>query len=160
MKHDVEAFERTTMPAQLPRRDKRDAGRTPTAKTPVSVRGHHVMIEAHHRQYMRERLGHKLAKFAPSIERIAVRVEDLNGPKGGVDHACRIQVTLSGLGLVVVEERHAEAIPAFDLAVDTMETALKHRFGRVRTAGVGTRRRSEQQRRAGLPTMPEERTGR
>lgn len=155
MKHDLADFERTTMPAQLPRRDKRDAGRTPTAKTPVSVRGHHVQIEQHHREYVRDRLGHKLAKYAPSIERIEVRIEDLNGPKGGVDHACRIQVALSGLGVIVVEERHAEAIPSFDLAADTMETALRHRIGKIRTAGVDTRRRAEQQRRDGLPTMSE-----
>lgn len=160
MKHDLADFERTTMPEQLPRRDKRNAGRTPTAKTPVSVRGHNVQIEEHHREYMRDRLGHKLAKYAPSIERIEVRLEDLNGPKGGIDHACRIQVTLSGLGLIVVEERHAEAIPSFDLAADTMETALRHRFGKIRTGGVGLRRRAEQQRRAGLPAILEERSSR
>jgi ribosomal subunit interface protein len=154
MKHDHEDFERTTMPEQLPRDVKRTAGRTPTGMTPVTVRGHHVQIDAHHRAYVRERLGRRLAKFAPAIERIHVRIEDLNGPKGGLDHSCRIVVTLSGLGQVVVEERHEEAIPAFDMAADRTEIALQHRLGKVRE-GTSNRRRAEEQRRDAI-TAPGE----
>lgn len=160
MKHDPRDFERSPMPDTLARPDKRLAGRTPTRMTPVEVRAHGVDIEEHHREYVRERLGHKLGKFAPAIERIAVRFEDLNGPKGGIDHECRIQVTLSGLGLIVVHERHPEAIPAFDLAASAIERALGHHFGRVRRGNVPAQRKAEQRRRAALPTLLEERRSR
>lgn len=153
MKHDPQDFERTTMPEALPRPDKRVAGRTPTSKTPVTVRGHHVSIEAHHREYMRERLGHKLGKYAPSIEHVHVRLEDLNGPKGGVDHECRIQVMLSGLGQIVVKDRHMDVIAAFDLAAEHMETALRNHFGKVRESTVPAQQRSEERRRDALPTL-------
>ncbi|AKF05129.1 HPF/RaiA family ribosome-associated protein [Sandaracinus amylolyticus] len=156
MKHDPQDYERTTMPEALPRPEKRVAGRTPTSKTPVTVRGHHVAIEAHHREYVRERLGQKLGKFAPAIERIYVMLEDLNGPKGGVDHECRIQVTLSGLGQVVVKERDPDAIAAFDLAADRMEITLRHHFGRVREGHVAEARRTEERYRERLPTLVEE----
>ena len=156
MKHDSRDFERATMPDTVPRPDKRVAGRTPTRMTPVTVRAHGVDVEEHHREYMRERLGHKLGKFAPSIERIFVRIEDLNGPKGGVDHECRIQVTLSGMGLVVVRERHPEAIPAFDLAASAIETKLHHHFGKIRGGNVPAQRRAEEERRDRLPTIVEE----
>lgn len=154
MRHEHDDFERTAMPEQLPRDVKRTAGRTPTRLTPVKVRGHHVQIDRHHREYICDRLGHKLGKYAPAIERIHVRLEDLNGPKGGLDHSCRIVVTLSGLGQVVVEERHEEAIPAFDLAADRTEAALRHRLGKVRE-GTALRRRAEEQRRDALPARPE-----
>jgi ribosome-associated translation inhibitor RaiA len=150
MKHDHEDFERTTMPEQVPRAIKRDGGRTPTRLTPVTVRAHGVRIEAHHREYVRERLGHKLAKHAPAVERVYVRFDDLNGPKGGIDHACRIQVSLSGLGVVVVEERAADAISCFDLALDRAVHALDHRIGRVREGTQNARRRSEMRRSAAI----------
>ena len=55
------------------------------------------------------------------------------------------------------EERHEEAIPAFDLAADRTETALQHRLGKVRE-GTSNRRRAEELRRDGLapPLEPAE----
>jgi ribosome-associated translation inhibitor RaiA len=142
MKHHPNDFERTAMPEQVPRAIKKTAGRSPTALTPVMVRAHHVSIEQHHRDYMRERLGHRLGKFAPAIERVWVRIDDVNGPKGGVDYDCRIQVSLSGLGTVIVHEQSADPIAGFDLAADKIENALQHRLGRSR---LPARRRAEKQ---------------
>ena len=150
MKHDHDDFERTTMPEEVPRAIKREMGRSPTRLTPVSVRAHGMQIDAHHRRYIRDRLGQKLAKVAPAIERVYVRLDDLNGPKGGIDHACRIQVTLSGLGVVIVEERSEDAITSFDLAVDRVMHALEHRMGRVREGHVPAARRSAERRRASV----------
>ena len=43
------------------------------------------------------KLDMNLAQFAASIERVSVRVTDVNGPRGGVDLRCRVKVVLSGL---------------------------------------------------------------
>ena len=41
------------------------------------------------RDNIRRKLGMKLGKFALAIERVSVRLRDVNGPRGGIDHQCR-----------------------------------------------------------------------
>lgn len=88
-------------------------------KTPLNVRAFGgLKLTETERGYLRVRLGKKLGKFSPHVERVTVRFEDLNGPKGGVDIECRIKVVLSGLPSVVVSE-NAETVPlAFNRAAD------------------------------------------
>ena len=74
----------------------------------------------------------KLGKFATSIERISVRVTDMNGPRGGVDQLCNVKVVLSGLPSVVVERRHAALHAAIDDALRATERAVRRSVGRRR----------------------------
>ncbi len=106
------------MTEALPREEKREAGRTETSLTPLNVRTSGLALAPEERGYFRVRLGKKLGKFSPHIERVTVRFEDVNGPKGGVDIECRIKVVLSGLPSLVVTES-AESVPlAFNKAAD------------------------------------------
>jgi ribosome-associated translation inhibitor RaiA len=74
----------------------------------------------------------KLGKFARSIERISVRVTDMNGPRGGVDQLCNVKVVLSGLPSVVIERRHAVLHAAIDDALRAMERAVQRSVHRRR----------------------------
>jgi hypothetical protein len=78
------------------------------------------------------RLGASLRGVESRIERIIVRFEDLNGPKGGPDTACRIQLALSGQPVLVVEARGEGEAHAFRLAVPRLAAALERRRGRDR----------------------------
>jgi hypothetical protein len=73
------------------------------------------------------RLGTSLRGVASAIERVVVRFEDLNGPKGGPDTSCRIQLALSGHPPLVVEARGEGEAHAFRLAVPKLATALRRR---------------------------------
>jgi ribosome-associated translation inhibitor RaiA len=84
------------------------------------------------RSYVRRKLGMKLGKFATSIERVSVRVEDVNGPRGGVDQACRIKVVLIGLPSVVFQARDASLEAAIDGAVAGTERTVRRSVQRRR----------------------------
>ena len=56
-----------------------------------------VELDDNDHALVRRQLGMKLGKFGQAIERVSVRVEDVNGLRGGVDTECRIKVVLSGL---------------------------------------------------------------
>jgi len=74
------------------------------------------------------------------LDRVVVRFEDLNGPKGGADMACRIHVTLHGHSVLVVEARGEGEAYAFRRAVPRLEAALGRRRGRDRGRSRATLR--------------------
>ena len=117
--------ERAPLADRVARTHKRTAGRTMAAETPAHIRSVGSVLDAADKTYLRRKLGRKLGKFASSIERTSVRVEDVNGPRGGVDKRCRIKVVLTGLPSVVVEERHHVLQAALDGAVARAERAVR-----------------------------------
>ncbi|MDQ2642722.1 MAG: HPF/RaiA family ribosome-associated protein [Myxococcota bacterium] len=82
--------------------------------------------------FIENRLAAILRGHHARIERVAVRFEDLNGPKGGDDTACRIQVTIAGQQPLVVEARAEGEEHAFRLAVPKLTAALNRQLERRR----------------------------
>ena len=122
---------RAPFTAQLPKRNKTAAGRTRTEQTPLNIRASGVHVDDVLRERVRRVFGRKLGKFAMQIERGTVRLEDVNGPRGGVDVLCRIKVVLSNLPSVVLEDRGQTATEAFDRAVDGIGRAVQRNLGRA-----------------------------
>ena len=48
-------------------------------------------------EFVARRLHFALGRFGPEIQRVTVRVGDVNGPRGGMDKECRVEVKLRGL---------------------------------------------------------------
>jgi putative sigma-54 modulation protein len=90
-------------------------------------------FRAEERAYLRRKLARRLGKFADSIERVSLRTEDVNGPRGGIDRVCRLKVVLRGLPSVVIEKRDAALNAAVALALDGMERAVRRKLQRRRT---------------------------
>ena len=86
------------------------------------------------RAYIRHRIDAKISKLESSVERVSVRLEDVNGPRGGVDKVCRAKVTVKGVPVVVVERRHQSARAAVDGTMDATERAVRKILGRRRNA--------------------------
>lgn len=124
---------RAPLPARIPRSQKPEAGRTEASRTPAHVRTIGVMLAPADRFYIRRKLGMKLGKFAPSIERVSVRVKDVNGPRGGMDKLCRVKVVLSGLPSVVVERQHHATHAAVDEALDATARTVRRALSRRST---------------------------
>lgn len=119
------SVKRVPMASYVPRPIKRASGRTPTALIPAYIRSVDRALDPDSRAYIRRKLGMKLGKFARSIERVSVRVEDVNGPRGGVDKVCRIKVVLSALPSVVIEEQNASLQAAIDRALSRAAVAVR-----------------------------------
>lgn len=115
---------------------KRVAGRTDVTTTPLNVRTTGLSVDDASRKTVRARLGAKLGKFAARIERLSVRFEDINGPRGGVDTRCRVKVVLSGLDSVVFEATGRDVAEATSMAASGIERAVRRELGR---AGGGKR---------------------
>ena len=79
------------------------------------------------REYIMDSVDSALSWTQDSIHFITVRITDLNGPKGGRDKRCQINVKLPGLPNVVVSEVSASVDSAIDRAVQR----ASHVLGRV-----------------------------
>lgn len=131
---------RAPLPAQVPKPDKRRAGSTAAAQTPLNVRVSGGKLDAPTREHAHRRLGRQLGKHALHVERASVRFLDVNGPRGGVDQTCRIKVVLSGRPSVVVEATAEDARTAFDRAAASMARAVRRSLERAAPERL-TRRR-------------------
>ena len=123
---------RAPLRASLPKARKRASGRADASMITAHIRARGVDVGADERAYIRRKLGMKFGKFASSVERVSVRIEDMNGPRGGVDQVCRIKVVLSGLPSVVVEQRDATLVAAIDGALSGAERAVRRSLQRRR----------------------------
>jgi len=138
---------RAPFPDRLPRAFRREAGRPAAPLEPSYILARGVDLDPNAREYIRRKLGRKLGKFATAIERVSVRLEDVNGPRGGVDHVCRIKAVLSGRPSVIVERRADSLLGAVEAALSAVERAVRRAVQRRRTATRGRRRASPSPRR-------------
>lgn len=107
--------------------------RRSVADIPAYIRAPGQEVDGEDRAYLRRKLGRRLGKFAGDVERTSVRLEDINGPRGGVDWQCRIKATLRGQPSVVVQSRDASMQGAMDRALAQVGTAVRRALQQRRT---------------------------
>lgn len=67
----------------------------------------------------RRRFEFALGRFHGRVQSVAVRLVDLNGPRGGIDKRCRVTVRLTEpKRTLVLEDTDADAVVAVDRLAD------------------------------------------
>lgn len=86
-----------------------------------------------------EHIAAKVAKHARAISDLTIRLQDVNGPKGGLDKRCRVEVHIAGFGPVIVDETDQDTYAAMDVAGERLRKVvsqvLDERRSRRRQAG-------------------------
>jgi ribosomal subunit interface protein len=65
-------------------------------------------------------------------ERVRIRLSDINGPRGGCDKRCHLQVMLPGRTPVVIEDTQTNMYVAIDRAFERARRTLTRRLNRQR----------------------------
>ncbi|NOZ52108.1 MAG: HPF/RaiA family ribosome-associated protein [Gammaproteobacteria bacterium] len=84
------------------------------------------------RNHIERRLGFALSTRDDHIQRVMVRLSDINGPRGGADKCCHIQVILTHLPDVVIEDTEVDLYVAIDRAADRAGRTIGRRLSRQR----------------------------
>ncbi|WP_455222861.1 HPF/RaiA family ribosome-associated protein [Kaarinaea lacus] len=84
------------------------------------------------RDHVERRLGFALSTRHEHIQRILVRLSDINGPRGGHDKCCHIQVVLPQLADVIVEDTESNLYAAIDRAADRASRTVARKLARQR----------------------------
>jgi len=61
-----------------------------------------------------------------------VRLSDINGPRGGLDKRCGIEIRLKGASAVAIEDTEADLYVAIDRAAERAGRTLDRRLARQR----------------------------
>lgn len=95
------------------------------------------------RHFVKKRLAYGLSYGDHSITRVSVRLADINGPRGGLDKRCQIQVQLKAAPTVVIEDVEADLYVAIDRAAERAGRTLARRLARKREFGRDSGRSGE-----------------
>lgn len=83
--------------------------------------------------YTQRRLHFAMSYCSDHINRLVVRLSDVNGPRGGADKRCRIEIVLAGIPNVVVEDIEVDMYAAIDRACDRARRTVVRRVDRQLT---------------------------
>ncbi len=91
------------------------------------------------REHVERRLRFALGRFQRHVRRVRVRLEDVNGPRGGVDQRCLIVVSLAGRPNVVIDHLDVEAHAAIDRATTRAGRAVARQLEQAKEHAGGAR---------------------
>ena len=84
------------------------------------------------RDYVERRLHFALGWADDRLRQVSVRLSDENGPRGGKDKRCRLQITFSGAPSVVIDDTEVDLYVAIDRAADRAGRSVARRLERQR----------------------------
>ena len=99
----------------------------------LDIRGRNLRLTPALLDHVDRRIRFALGRFAARLSRVAVRVGDVNGPRGGVDKRCWIHLELGGKALTI-DEVDADLYVAIDRASERAGRATERAIARLRAA--------------------------
>jgi len=85
------------------------------------------------RRYAERRVRIGLTRFDERIMKVSLWLSDVNGPKGGNDKNCQVQIVIPGKPDVVIEETQANLYVAINRALERAGQAVVRKLDRQRT---------------------------
>lgn len=106
----------------------------------VEIRARHGRLDPILEEHLERRLHFALARFGDRIRRIGAVLEDINGPRGGEDQRCRIEVSLVPSGTIMAEATDVEVASAVGRAAERVARQVRDALDRKRTVRMRTGR--------------------
>ncbi len=85
------------------------------------------------RDHAARRIHSHLSRFAGEVTAVLVRLDDVNGPKGGVDKRCQVTVRGPRFGSATLDEMSGDASSAVDMAVERIGRSVGRELDRARS---------------------------
>ncbi len=98
----------------------------------IDIHAHGFTLTDGIHDYVLKRLAYSLNYGDEHITRVNVRLSDINGPRGGEDKRCLIELRLKGAPEVVIEDTESDLYVAIDRATDRASRTLARRLAKQR----------------------------
>jgi len=80
--------------------------------------------------YTQKRVHRAMSYCSGHVNRVVIRLSDTNGPRGGSDKRCHIQVAMAGIPDVVIEDTEVDMYAAIDRAIDRAKRTVVRKVDR------------------------------
>ncbi len=97
----------------------------------LDIRGINLELTQTLRDFVSERVQAAASRFEKQIERLTVRLEDVNGPRGGSDKHVKIHAHLLPSEDQIIESSDPDLYTAVDNAVSRLKQVLGKRANRL-----------------------------
>jgi putative sigma-54 modulation protein len=84
------------------------------------------------REHVERRIHFALDRASHYVRKVSIRLSDVNGPRGGEDKRCCIQVTVAGAADMLIEDTEPDLYVAIDRAADRSGRTLARLLARRR----------------------------
>lgn len=81
------------------------------------------------REHAQSRVRQVMRRMSRFVQKAVIRLTDLNGPRGGMDKACQIQLVVAGQTPVIVSAQAMNWHGALESALDRAAYTLRRQIG-------------------------------
>jgi ribosome-associated translation inhibitor RaiA len=97
----------------------------------IDIQGRGFSLTAPLLDHTQRRLRFALTRSGDRIKRVVIRLGDTNGPRGGADKFCRMQVYLEHAAPVLIEDSGADLYAVIDRVAERAGRNVAKRVGRL-----------------------------
>lgn len=114
----------------------------------LAAKGKTLKISDTMKLLIERRMRFALGRFEEHVKTVRVTLEDVNGPKGGLDKRCMLRVEARDVEPIMIEERDSRFAAAITRAAERAHRAMTKEVGKLvnqridRTAVRAAKRRS------------------
>ena len=95
------------------------------------IQARHFPVTEAIRRHIERRLDFLARPQFQQVRRVLVRMSDINGPRGGDDKQCQINVSLPGQTSIVIAETRSDLYRAIDRAAHRVSHTVNRKLGRL-----------------------------
>lgn len=96
----------------------------------VEALAHEFSLTAALRDYVERRIRFALGRYRDTVRAVQVRLRDVNGPRGGADKLCLLQVELAGQRPLVIRDSDTDLYRAISRAARRADQQVARRLSR------------------------------
>jgi ribosome-associated translation inhibitor RaiA len=98
----------------------------------LEIRSRHIPVTEELRAYCERRIDFSLSRFRDHLRDVTLRLEDANGPKGGLDKRCILIIRLRRGAPIVHSTEDSSVMASVDRSVDRASQAVSRVLERER----------------------------
>jgi len=98
----------------------------------IDIQARRIPLPGRLRRQTERRIRAALTRFDESIMRVSLWLSDVNGPRGGNDKICQVQIVMPGKPDVLIEETRDNFYAAINRALDRAGQSVVRRLERNR----------------------------